>query len=419
MSSIMETESTVQRTRIAFLGTSLLGMPFWAIYTLLLFILYKDLHATPLQITTFIILRPLVSMFSIYWSAHVDKRRDRLRANILWASLLGPFPFLFFPVIDNPWYIILSSALYMTLYRGVYPAWMEILKLNLPDGLRQKVVSYGTTFSFVGGGLLSLWIGHLLDDHYQIWRWIFPIAALMSIVATLLQWRIPILSNQNITQEITTAPQTTFLSQVMKPWRNVWDLMLNRPDFRRFQLGYMLGGFGLVIFQPALPAFFIDTLNLSYTELTTAITLCKGIAFALTSSFWARWLRQVNIYQFASVVALLVSIFPLLLISAQWHLLWVYVAYLIYGVMQSGSELSWHLSGPIFAKGEDSSTYSSVNLAVVGLRGCIAPMLGSILVAAFSPVVVLLIGCMLSSVASWRLFTYHKDYSARDEVKAF
>lgn len=411
---------TLRRTRRAFLGTSLLGMPFWAIYTLLLFILYKDLHATPLQITTFIILRPLVSMFSIYWSAHVDKRKDRLRANVLWASLLGPFPFLFLPIIDNPWFIILASALYMTLFRGVYPAWMEILKLNLPESSRQKIVSYGTTFSFVGGGLLSLLIGHLMDDHFQIWRWIFPLAALMSILSVLLQWRIPIhlspLEKGAISsQENETEPSVSLLSQLIKPWKNVWNLMRTRPDFRRFQFGYMLGGFGLVIFQPALPAFFIDTLNLSYTELTTAITLCKGIAFALTSSFWARWLPKVNIYQFASIVALLVSVFPLLLISAQWHIVWVYLAYLAYGVMQSGSELSWHLSGPIFAKGEDSSTYSSVNLAVVGLRGCIAPLLGSMLVAAFSPVVVLLIGCIISSVASWRLFVYHKEYTGRAE----
>lgn len=411
MKELETLNDSIRQTRTAFLATSLLGMPFWAIYTLLLFILYKDLHATPLQITTFIILRPLVSMFSIYWSAQVDKRKDKLKANILWATLLAPFPFLFLPIIDNPWFIILASALYMTLYRGVYPAWMEILKINLPDEMRQKVVSYGTTFSFVGGGLLSLAFGYLMDEQFQIWRWIFPLAGFLSILAALFQWRMTISLNfRDIMKKGEEGTlKTSVIHQIAKPWKNVWHLMSTRSDYRRFQLGYMLGGFGLVIFQPALPAFFIDTLNLSYTELTTAITLCKGIAFALTSSFWAKWLRPSNIYQFASVVALLVSVFPLLLISAQWHLIWVYLAYMTYGVMQSGSELSWHLAGPIFAKGEDSSSYSSVNLAVVGLRGCIAPLMGSFLVASFNPVSVLLIGCALSSIASGLLYMAHKQ----------
>lgn len=409
------TDLQICRTRAAYIWTSILGVPFWAIYALLLFILYKDLHASPFQIATFIILKPLMSIFSIYWSAQVCKRRDRLRANVIWAGLLAPFPFLFFPVIDSPWFIILSSALYMMFVRGVYPAWMEILKLNLPEGMRQSVVSSSTTVSFVGGGVLSLLISYLMDDHGEIWRWIFPLAAAVSISAVFFQSRIVIQPHAmpalSATQPISSK---SIFFQVIKPWKRVWDLLYSRPDFRRFHFGYMLGGFGLVIVQPALPVFFIDTLNLSYTELATAITLCKGIAFALTSSTWARWLRNVNIYQFSSFVALLVSIFPFLLISAQWHLIWVFIAYLVYGVMQSGSELSWHLAGPMFAKGEDSSVYSSVNLVVVGLRGCVAPLLGSLLVAALSPVSVLLIGGALSFVASWRLYSYHKQYSLGD-----
>lgn len=408
------TDLQIRRTHIAFIWTSILGVPFWGIYALLLFILYKDLHATPFQIATFIILKPLMSIFSIYWSAHVCKRRDRLRANVLWAGLLAPFPFLFFPVIESPWFIILASALYMMFVRGVYPAWMEILKLNLTEEMRQKAVSYSTTISFVGGGILSLLISYLMDINVELWRVIFPLAAAVSILSVFFQWRLIIPPDPERIEPPVSQPLSVnlVLSHVMNPWKRVWDLLSSRPDFRRFHFGYMLGGFGLVIVQPALPVFFIDTLNLSYTELTTAITLCKGIAFALTSTAWSRWLRQVNIYKFSSFVALLVSIFPFLLISAQWHLVWVFIAYLVYGVMQSGSELNWHLAGPMFAKGEDSSVYSSVNLVVVGLRGCVAPLLGSLLVAAFSPVTVLLIGGVLSFFASWRLFSYHKQYSS-------
>lgn len=398
-----------QRTHIAFLWTSILGMPFWAIYTLLVFILYKDLHATPLQIAVCIALKPLVSLFSLYWSAHVNQRRDRLKSNVMWASILGPLPFLFFPIVDNPWFLIISSAFYMTLVRGVFPAWMEILKLNLSKDTRQKLVSYSTTFSFVGGGVLSLLIGWLMDDYSQIWRWVFPVTAILSILSAFLQYRIIVPLEDPLVQQQLKQPIT---QQLVEPWKNIWNLLRTNTNFRRFHFGFMLGGFGLVILQPALPEFFIKVLNLSYVELTTAVTLCKGIAFALTSSTWAHWLNKVNIYRFSSVVALLAGLFPLVLFCAQIHVAWIFVAYLLYGVMQSGSELCWHLSGPIFAKGTDSSLYSSVNLAIVGLRGCVAPLLGSLLLAAFSPGAVLIVGSMLSLAASWCLHSYHQEDTA-------
>lgn len=410
---------TAKRTQTAFIWTSILNMPFWAIYPVLLFILYKDLHATPLQISVAVMMRPLVSLFSIYWSAYVNKRRDRLISNIMWAALLGPLPLFFFPFIDDPWYVIFASGFYITLAKGVIPAWMEILKLNIPEGTRKKVVSFSFAFSYVMSGLLSLVIGRLMDDYFQVWRWIFPITALLSMMGIFFQSRIsikldeasvpPIPSGAAIFESNSTSiTLSSLIKQIMDPWKNGYVLLRSRPDFVRYLSGVMLGGFGLVIIQPALPVFFIDVLNLSYTELTAAFTLCKGLAFAATSSFWARWLHQVNIYRFSGLVSMLACLFPLLLISAQMHLVLIYIAYLVYGMMQGGNELSWHLSGPIFSKGEDSSLYSTVNLALVGLRGCIAPILGSLLVVAFNPTVVLLISTLLSLVACRLMYAYSR-----------
>lgn len=396
-------EDAVRITRKAFILTSILSTPFWAIYTLLLFILYKDLHASPFQITVFVILRPLVSIFSLYWSARVKNRPDRLLPNIMWAGILGSFPFLFFPFIDNPWYFIGASALYMTLVRGVFPAWMEVLKLNLPSEIRKQTISYATTISFVGGGVLSLLIGWMLDDFYQVWRLIFPVTAILNMVAIAYQYRIPIASPKDKPFQA-LSPVTPLRDRLLDPWNNVWDLLNSKVDFRNFHIGYMLGGFGLVIIQPALPHFFMDQLHLSYTELTTAITFCKGIAFAFASPIWARWLNAGNIFRFSSLVAFLAGLSPLLLVLAQINLSWIFIAYLLYGVMQSGSELSWHLAGPIFSQGEDSSTYSSVNLAVVGLRGCVAPLMGGMLLNAFSPDVVLIVGALFSFSGSFRLY---------------
>jgi hypothetical protein len=382
------------KTRAAFLWTHILRAPFWAIYNLLLFILYKDLAASPFQIAVFIALRPAVSILSVYWSSSIYKRPDRLLPNIIWAGALGYLPFLLFPLIYNPWFVIFASALFMTMHRGVVPAWMEIFKKNLPGASKQTIFSYGSIVSYVVGSILPIVIGPLLDRYLLCWRWIFMATGLLGIGAIFLQLRIPV-----PVQKLFQKPSNHLLA----PWKNAWNLLVSRSDFRAYQIGFMIfGGCGLMILQPALPRFFIDALGLSYTELSIALSLCKGVGFALTSQKWAKIMNRTDIFRFSSVVTFLGALFPLILLISQWQVFCVYIAYLTYGIMQAGSELSWHLSGPLFAKEEESSQYSSVNILTVGLRGCVIPQLGALLCLMLPSPMILCLGaasCFLGTIA--------------------
>ncbi|HEY4831584.1 MAG TPA: MFS transporter [Waddliaceae bacterium] len=387
------------RTRIAFVWSRILKTPFWSLYDMLPFILLRDLNATTLQIAIIVALKPTSSLFSLYWSASISRRPDRLVSNIMWATVVGLLPFFFFPFVNNPWFFIFAFGFYMVLHRGVIPAWMEVIKLNLPKVAREKVFANGATYGYLGDGIFPFLLGGLLDGYFQSWRWIFPITASISMAAIYFQLRIPIqIEKISETQLLQKIPLITKLTT---PWKNVWNLIKSRVDFRHFQVGFMLGGGGLVLMHGVLPQFFMSVLDLSYTALAVARMLCKGIGFALSSQLWARWMNKVDIYRVSSLVTLTASLFPLCLLFAQHHIAWVYIAYFVYGIMQGGSELSWHMSGPIFSKNEDSSLYSSVNVAMVGLRGCIAPGLGAFLGWWTDSTTVLLIGggiCLLGSV---------------------
>ena len=178
----------------------------------------------------------------------------------------------------------------------------------------------------------------------------------------------------------------------------------------------MLIGSGLMIIQPTLPIFFVEKLNLTFTEMGVAITLCKGIGFACSSSMWVRMMKKVNIFYFGAVIAALAVIFPLFLVAAQWQLIWLYVAYLLYGCMQSGNELSWNLSGPIFAQNENSSPFSTVNVIAVGVRGIFVPLIGAYLLAQFGALTVLFASGMLCLLASVRMAIYsHHSSTFREQ----
>lgn len=390
-------ETAWQKTRSAFMWTSILNTPFWAIFNMLPFILYRDLHATPLQITSIIILKPAVSLIALYWSTLIEKRKDRLLSNLIWARVLGHLPFFFFPFVDNPWFFIASFGFYMMLARGTVPAWMEVLKLNIPGISRERIFAYGSAVGYVGGAIIPFALGGIMDTYQHSWRWIFPATALISLLAIFFKSKIPITGEAatNLVQNL------SLKQQLIKPWKSAWKLIYRRTDFARYQLGFMLGGAGLIIMQPVLPVFFMDGLNLTYTELAVALTLFKGVSFAVTSPIWAKMLHRVNIFRFTSWVTLLACLFPLCLIAAQLNLAWLYAGYLLYGVMQAGSEMSWNLSGPIFAKDEDSSVYSSVNVMTVGLRGCVVPLIGSLLGYILQSTGIMLIGsalCLLSAL---------------------
>jgi hypothetical protein len=140
-----------------------------------------------------------------------------------------------------------------------------------------------------------------------------------------------------------------------------------------------------------------------------ALALCKGIGFAMASPAWVKLFRKIDIFSFSGSVTVLATLFPFLLLGAQYHLVWLYLAYIVYGIMQAGSELSWHMSGPHFAKESDSSSFSGTNILLVGLRGCVVPMLGGILCALTNSTEVILIGAFLCFLATRYLLKCGKE----------
>lgn len=405
----LPSDATWKKTRMAYMWTSILNTPFWAIFNMLPFILYKDLHATPFQITAIIVLKPAVSLLALYWSALIEKRRDRLLSNLILARTMSHIPFFFFPFVNNPWFFIFSFGFYMMLARGSVPAWMEVLKLNIPGLSRERLFAYCSAFGYIGAGIIPFALGGILDHYTESWRWVFPATAAISLCAIFFKSRIPI---STLASEV-VIPTLSLKQQFIKPWKSSWELLKRRPDFARYQWGFMIGGAGLVVMQPALPVFFMDGLHLSYTELAVALTLCKGIGFALTTPLWAKIMQRIDLYRFCSRVTLLAFLFPFFLIAAQINLAWLYIGYFIYGVMQGGSEMSWNLSGPIFSKEEDSSVYTNVNVLTVGLRGCIVPIVGSWLAFSFNAMSVMIIGGILCFLSS----TCMAFYSRRAQAK--
>ncbi len=384
-----------------------LAIPFWGLFLLLPVILYKDLHASPLQITLLIAIKPLASFLSPYWNQYLGARKADLASNLLWNNTLKYLPFLLLPLFATPWFVILSFALFMSLTRAAVPAWMELLKLHVPTETRSRLCASVSTMDYIGGALLPLSYGLLLDRFEGSWKWLFPLFALIGLSSSLLLVALPRLQGL---KEREKEPPLTLL---IKPWKSSWSLLTLRRDYLHFQIGFFLGGAGLMIIQPSLPSYFVDTLHLSYSGILVAIATLKGIGFALSSPFWAHYYNRLSIFALSAFASLAAACSILFLVAAESLHLLLYASFLLYGMMQGGSELSWKLSGPLFSQEQDSTPYSSINVLAVGIRGLIFPFLGSLLFSfTQSTSTVLFAGALLCSISAYLMNHFRRQHQA-------
>lgn len=375
------------RTRFAFFWMNVASEPLVALYSLIPFLLRKDLDASLFQIALFVSLRPVLSVFSFYWSAYLKEGKGRLISNLISASFLAFFPFLFFPFFGNFWFLLFASATYQLFSKAAIPSLIEVLKRNLPKRQRENVYSLYFLLSFVESGLLGILFGKILDGHVLPWGTLFFFAALLGLSTIVLFSRLYVPQQE---EESKSTPRS-----LTQPIKESFRLMRNNADFASFQKAFMIGGSALMLMAPALAVYYADTLKLTYSNITTARFIFMAIGVAGSTFFWRKGLSEIPLLRLTTWVLLGFGLFPIALLFSQLHLWFLYFAFFLYGVAQAGSHLIWNLSGTFFAGDNDSSPYTRVNILMLGIRGAIVPLVGGLLCEIVGPVPVLVMGMSL------------------------
>lgn len=392
---MLQQSLVTSKTRLSIFLSNLIHEPFVSLYPLLPFILIKNFKVAAFQIVLLTMLKPIASILSFYWSELLSQKKHTLKKNLLGAGLLARIPFIIAIFCNNAWLLIIASTLYMLFMRASIPAWMEMLKINLPNRLRERYFAIGSALGWGEGILIAIGMGMILDSHVEMWRPLFLGALLLSLIGVIIQALLP----TDGVEEKVVREKVGLKEALIRPWQDCLDLMRTRPDFRRFQWAFMVGGFGLMLIQPVIPFFFADYLRLSYTDLMIGYSICKGVGFVLTSPLWSKLMGIFSVRTFTVFVLLGFGIFSLLIMLGIYSLYWIYLAFFIYGIAQAGSHLIWHLSGPIFSGMEKSSRFSSVGIVMSGVRGMLGPPLGGVLGGLFGPFAVLILSALLSLAA--------------------
>lgn len=387
------------KTKNALLWMSFSNEPFVVLYAILPFIIRKDFGATLLQLSLLTSLRPVLSIFSFYWSANLTRQKHLLRSNLIGAWLLARLPFLFVPWIQNAWYIIFCCAMYELLNKSGNPALIELLKINLQKDHREKIYTRCFIFSFIESILLGFIITGFLNKSMISWQMLLGISTLISLSSILFQIQVPL-----PTSPTATPIQQKLSEKIITPWKDALSLLKSKPRFFRFQCGFMLGGIGLMLVSPCLSLFCVDTLHLSHSEITFGRSVLMGIGIIASSYFWRKMISKQKTEQILINVLIGFSIYLFCLYFAAINIWFFYLSFTLYGLAQAGSHLLWNLSGPLFAGNDDSSQFSRVNILMVGLRGATAPALGGLLCSYFGPAPIILLGAIICFAGSWYMF---------------
>ena len=166
-----------------FIINRILCGPLEILFTLLVFILSKNLGADPFQLTLIACIKPISSFAAFYASSLIFGRPQRIRYYILANHLIGCLPCLLYPFIENVWFYIGSYALFMITLRAVYPGWMEILKCSMEASSLSKIVSLGTSVSYFMGIVLPPLICIGMDKDVNLWRYLFMLFALVNMMS--------------------------------------------------------------------------------------------------------------------------------------------------------------------------------------------------------------------------------------------
>ena len=385
----MITEASNKKTKLAIALSALLKEPFMCIYGLLPFFLIEDLGALSIQIVIYTQLRPVSAIFSFYLSEFISRNAITLKHAILWTGILARLSFIPALLTDNVSLYVLGSTFYMIFSRAEIPAWMEVIKKNVYKERWEKSFSLGSIIGYTCGAILTVCFASFMDSGIPVWKYLFSLSLLLGVVAVFFQAML--VDND---QEVTKSSRG-LIKSVTSPVKDVFALMKERGDFRRFQIAFMIGGLGLMIIQPVIPIYFSSVLSIRKSDMMIAFCICKALGFVSTTPLWNKMIKKIAPSSFILFVLLGFALFSFFLIFSSISLHCIFLAYLIFGIAQAGSHLIWHLSGPMFSGEDSSSRYSGVNIVMVGIRGVIGPAFGGLLLLFMHPIYIFAFSMML------------------------
>jgi len=285
-----------------------------------------------------------------------------------------------------PWLLVLTAIMWI-LESIPSPAYSRIMEQGYPREYRGRAMAgirVGMALTVLVLTPLAGWaldaIGH---------RWLFPVAAVFGVGSVLIFGRMRLVDSPG-------EPQARPSMAAMLPI-----LRRNRP-FRWFLIALTLYGLGGVLPVALYPIVQVTRLGLSYTEIG-ALGLVQSLFWLAGFFLWGRALDRHGPLPVLIVSVALAACVPFAYIWANsaWALLPAFIAQ---GLLQGGFELGVTNTTIALAERGRVLEYAALQTFTIGVRGLLAPLIGTLLLQAGTDTAWLFGGAAIAMVASIPMF---------------
>ena len=324
----------------------------------------------------------LGNLMALFWARAMEGRKKV--PFVKWAHLGARLMVVMSLFAFGAWPFALVMSACQIIGTIATPAYAQIIKEVYPDDQRGRLLGITRAAILAAQIASTLLAGWLMGEALGVsYRYVFPIAALVGIVAALVFARINPAEDQFYAeQEVKPEP---FFRKIRETagfiWRTLGILKVDHA-YRWFALSVFTYGFGNLLTIPLIPVIQVDELRITSTQLAVLANVSQVVAI-VGYVYWGRYVDRYSPQKAVVLNVLLNAIIPIVYIATAfisganaWTLM---PAFIISGIVGAGIDMSYFNALLTFAGPDNVSRYQALQSFLLGIRGSIAPFIGGFL----------------------------------------
>lgn len=353
------------------------------------FVLAKSLDAPGWLVTLSVMMETSGMMLGLYWGqlmASGGRRRW-----LFWGGLGGRMVTIAALLVHSAGAFVIMLAVVYFFISLVYPAQNSILQENIPADRRGALFGRGARIQFLTAAACSFLVGLVLEQDPDNFRYVYPVLGVVGFGYPLILSRLPRPEGSPVRGDdrVFVVPRLPLgpvrwrrlAGALVLPFREARDTFARDRQYLWYETNFMIYGVAFIMLIPVIPLYFTEVWDLRYQAIAQSRVMIGSVGMALLGPLAGRLMDRVRPARLCAMSFGWVALFPLTLALGP-ELLPLqpehaaYLAFAIYSVGMAGVNVGWNVGSIAFAPPGQGAHYQGIHVAMVGLRGALAPVLG-------------------------------------------
>jgi len=331
-------------------------------------------EATPLELTILVSAFPVGAFLGPVWAflgRHWGMQK-LVTQMALWANIPLFFVFFLDRQTDSAYFtaLITLSQLFNSAMRMGQSSMYRVM---YPRELRGFVLGRLTFWSYLTMVPSILATGWLLDKSLAMYQILYPLAGMCGLVSCLYY------SMLHVPPHKVPRPSSANWRESL---RGVQHILSQDRAYFLFQFAFFLSGSAFFMSTHIILLLTHKRFGFSAFELSLWMSVMPQLLLTLASPAWGKILDRHGIVHCRLIISfLMIAYLGSYLFGVVSGVAWfIYLGSILQGLANSGGQLTWLLASSHFApRIEDVPLYNGIHFVLNGIRGLVAPWLGSIL----------------------------------------